>query len=214
MSEGYIGDSRFVRTGKSKKEIQEDLARALANTGAKPVEGTAAPQPPAPPPVRRPTRLSPAEEDAVDAEIANKRIKEIAEHPEGLVRITADPPPRAAMGSGSAYPDEPPTADQVAVAIVAAARELGADPEKIVRGIAGSGGRYVNHSIPRARAYAACAIQQVFPNNGATSISRWVGAPNPNSYISLLRHQRKNGIIRWWDEGIYQRVVVKLRGTI
>lgn len=130
---------------------------------------------------------------------------------EGVCGLAEEP--REAMGSRSSDPDCPPSAYQVAMAIVAAAREMGADPIDVASGVTTHGGRFANHSVPRSRAYAAFAIRQVFPHNGNTAISRWVGARNPNSYMSLIESQRRGGQIRWWDEGIFKRVVLRLRTT-
>lgn len=119
-------------------------------------------------------------------------------------------PPREAMGQLSDSPDEPPSAYQVAVAIVAASRELSADPASVATGVAGRGGRYADHSVPRARAYAAYAIRHCFPQNGSTAIGRWVGARLAGSYMSVIDAQRRGGQIRWWDEAVFRRVVAEV----
>lgn len=122
--------------------------------------------------------------------------------------------PRLAMGSESSKPDRPPNAHQVAVAIVAASREMKCNPEHVASGVTTRGGRFIDHSIPRARAYAAFAIREIFPQNGATAISRWVGAKNVGGYMSMLDAQRRNGLMKWWDEAGFRRIVAKLRESV
>ena len=120
-------------------------------------------------------------------------------------------PVRPALGCNSSDPDRPPTAYQIAVAIVAAARAMGVDPCDVAMGVTTHGGRYADHSIPRARAYAAFAIQRVFPHNGPTAIARWVAAKNTWGYLRVLTAQRKRGAMRWWDEAVFLGVVAKLK---
>lgn len=158
------------------------------------------------------TLMSPTSKRAL-----REMLAQVVANTPGAVPITKVPPEatgggRAAMGSASASPDQPPSAYQVAVAIVAAARELKVSPEDIALGVSTMGGRGDN-SLPRARAYAALALRAVCPNNGSTAIARWVGSKTPGGYLGLLDSQRRNGTMRWWDEGIFKRVVMRLQTT-
>lgn len=130
-------------------------------------------------------------------------------------RETPPPPPDAPVPAQreaveSHAPPRPPTAHEIATAIVAASRALGADPLKVASGVTGMGGRYADHSVPRARAYAAHAIATVFPLLTPTAIANYVKAPNPNSYMAVLAHHRRNSI-RWWDESVSRRVIKATR---
>jgi hypothetical protein len=94
-----------------------------------------------------------------------------------------------------------PTAHQVALAIVAACRETGADPLKI---------EYVgDQARGRARLYAAVALRELFssPDPGApgnVSFSRMCGG-NKNM-LTLFDNQQRRGGNPWWDYYALERV--------
>lgn len=99
-----------------------------------------------------------------------------------------------------------PTADHIAIAIIAACRETGADPEQVAMGATNKAGRHGDHSITHARAYAALALAAVF-DCGRPAIARMVGSRHPNAYMSGLDFARKRGDMRWWDDAAFMRVV-------
>jgi hypothetical protein len=100
--------------------------------------------------------------------------------------------------------DSPPTADQVAIAIIAACGETGADPEDVIGGRLGTG---QNFPISRARTYAALALRAIFPDNGNVAFGRMVGSRSPGSFVTLVDHQIKDGTLKWWDDAVFMRVV-------
>lgn len=112
--------------------------------------------------------------------------------------------------------DYPPTADQVAAAIVAACRETGADPIAVASGhrdeVRSAPDR--KFAISRARAYAALAIREIFKENGPVAIARWVGSLSPACYVTNVDRDRKDGRYRWWDEAAFQRVVAATEDSV
>lgn len=100
-----------------------------------------------------------------------------------------------------------PTADLVARAIVAAAKETGANPEEVAMGVTVRGGRNGDYEISRARAYAAMAIKAQFPDCHNASIARMVGAKWPTSYIGGIEFQQRNGNMKWWNAAALKRVI-------
>lgn len=100
--------------------------------------------------------------------------------------------------------DQPPTAMQIAAAIVAAAKETGANPEAVALGARGN--RY-HPDILRARAYAALALRACFEDFGKQSIARMVGASSWTTYIATLDEQMACGFLDWWDDKAFMRVV-------
>lgn len=104
-----------------------------------------------------------------------------------------------------------PTADEVARAIVAAARETGADPVAVAEGERGN--RY-HPEVLRCRAYAAIALRSQFEDARPTSIARMVGIWTPAtaySYLKILDEQRARGFLNWWDDAAFIRVVAAIR---
>lgn len=103
------------------------------------------------------------------------------------------------------------TADEIATAIVAAAKETGASPIDVVEGADRAAGCRVGkqQAISRARAYAARAIDKVFNRPeivaACPDIARWCGTNRPSwsSFFSSL-NQRP---LPWWDEATFKRVV-------
>lgn len=106
--------------------------------------------------------------------------------------------------------DIPPNADQVAVAIIAASREMGADPIDVAEGVKGCGARF---PIARARAYAALAIRAIFPDNGSVALGRMVGSSSPKSYVTTLDGNLRDGRIKWWDDAVFMRVVAAIEAV-
>lgn len=104
-----------------------------------------------------------------------------------------------------------PTAREVAAAIVAAARQTGADPIDVASGAERVAGcpTVKAHAIARARAYAARAIDRVFNRAefgiARPAIARLVGANKPSwgAFFSSLDGRQ----ISWWDEAVFRRVV-------
>lgn len=104
-----------------------------------------------------------------------------------------------------------PTAHQIAVAIVAASRETGADPVGVIRGVERDPGKSVaeKQAITRARAYAARAMDRVFNRPEIairrSAIARYVGANKPSweSYFATLDCRP----LGWWSNETFKRVV-------
>jgi hypothetical protein len=107
-----------------------------------------------------------------------------------------------------------PTADHIAIAIVAACKETGADPEHVAMG-ANTAGRKSNHSIPRARAYAAIALRAVFEGAAAPMIARAVGYNKAaTGALAQIDFQFRQGLMRWWDDAAFMRVVAALEAMV
>jgi len=103
-----------------------------------------------------------------------------------------------------------PTADEVAVAIIAAAKETGADPLAVASGERRRPGAGGLAEIGRARYYAAWALHQVFDGASLPSISRMVGAESPQNFLGNVKAQLNNGKLKWWNNGVAQRVIVAI----
>lgn len=103
-----------------------------------------------------------------------------------------------------------PTAHEIAVAIVAAAKETGAAPIDVVLGAEREhGGIEKRDAIFRTRAYAGRAIDRVF-NRPTMAIARpeiarriGVNKPSWGSFFSAIDGRQ----LSWWDEGAFKRVV-------
>lgn len=100
--------------------------------------------------------------------------------------------------------DHPPTADQVAVIIVEAARMTGANPQDVIQGVQSFGG---HPEIPRARAYAALVIRALFPDNGSVGLGRMVGASHPKSFVSSFDYALRKGGVPWWSDADFMSLV-------
>lgn len=108
-----------------------------------------------------------------------------------------------------------PTADEFAVAIIAACRETGADPVDVVTGAEREHGCPIekSHAISRARLYAGRAIDKVFNRPDVAIarpvIARLVGVNKPSweSFFSSADIRLRAATIRWWDEAALKRVV-------
>ncbi len=91
------------------------------------------------------------------------------------------------------------TADEIAVAIVTAARLEGENPEEIAQGSFGI----------RARWFAFAALLDELPDNDYRAIALGVGIFNINSMVSAraaLASYRRGKAPKWWDEGKVERV--------
>lgn len=105
-----------------------------------------------------------------------------------------------------------PTADHIARAIVAAARETGANPLSVASGeLDAQGGRAFDGWIrSRARAYAGEALRRLFKDRSMTDLARFVGVSKQvaGAYFSSLdqRRQRPAGT-PWWDDAALARVM-------
>jgi hypothetical protein len=97
-----------------------------------------------------------------------------------------------------------PTADEVAVAIVAASRETGADPIRVASGDNLGGHGHVD--VSRARAYAAMTLRAKTKASSA-AISRAIGSGSPGVYLSSLKRGVANKSLSWWSAEAFQRVL-------
>lgn len=89
-----------------------------------------------------------------------------------------------------------PTADHIAAAIVAACRLTDEGPFLVARGA----------YSPRARWYAAYAVQAVFPDASRPKIGRWCGAGTAN-FLAICDKQLQAKTILWWDEAAFMAVI-------
>jgi hypothetical protein len=95
------------------------------------------------------------------------------------------------------------TADEIATAIVAAARLEGEDPEAIARGAQPS----------RARWYAAAALFDAFPDNDYRAIALGCGFLTQSTMVSsrsLVGSYRRGKGAKWWDESRVEVVAAAL----
>lgn len=99
-----------------------------------------------------------------------------------------------------------PSAEDVAVAIVAACRETGEDPIATAEGI---------YTQKRARHYALHALVRVFPKASRERLCVYVGCPgNPrqfwaSSWNQIVKPQAHGHghMAKWWDDTVYDRVI-------
>lgn len=97
--------------------------------------------------------------------------------------------------------------DIIARAIVSAAQQTGADPEQIALGVTNiGGGAEGDFSTAHARAYAALALYETYPNADRLTIARAVGAKS-SAYIGQIISQRGKGGLKWWCTLSFARVV-------
>lgn len=113
--------------------------------------------------------------------------------------------------------DTLPTADQVAVAIIAAAREVdpaqwGALALQVAGGEQCLAGRHGYTALPRARAYAAKALRSEF-DCGAVAIGTMLGFGTPGACISGIEFQLRNKSAKWWQPESLERVIAAVRAT-
>ena len=99
-----------------------------------------------------------------------------------------------------------PTADQVARAIVAAARETGADPVKVLR----EAGRVEERN---ARTYAAFALCRLFPDCRPSTIGRLVGSDHP-PYAAIIVAKINADKFPWFKREALQRVLAAVDGNL
>lgn len=108
-----------------------------------------------------------------------------------------------------------PTADDVAVAIEAAARETGADPIDVASGQSGiRNGFEKSWEISRARNYAAWALHNVFKHCARPAIARMVGSHSPASLLPTIDFQLRTKGWKWWNAAAYDRVVTAIQRGI
>lgn len=112
---------------------------------------------------------------------------------------------------GKSSPPLGPTADDVAVAVVAACQETGDDPISTHQG-----GLGVGRATNRARHYALHALVHVFPHANRLRLCEWVGCPGkPGPFWNSSLHQvvkpRYPGsatrMANWFDDAAYDRVI-------
>lgn len=107
-------------------------------------------------------------------------------------------PPKAVSKLGM------PTADQVAAALVTASRLMGAD---VVTVATDYGSRNLESS--RARAYAALALEELFPRASRPSVARMVGVPRGTGdgvFIANLRFRIKMKQANWFKQELVDQI--------
>jgi hypothetical protein len=95
-----------------------------------------------------------------------------------------------------------PTADQIAIAVVAASRLFGADPIKVVQGALSKPGAPIPES--RARPVATEALRLRFPDARKDGIFRCLGWPAPHGAIVALRTAKTT---KWWSDDLVDEVL-------
>lgn len=106
----------------------------------------------------------------------------------------------------------PPSADNVAAAILAACRETGADFERLCRGDADRDDKHFK--ISRARVYAALAIRAIFPENSAPGIARMVASGYPDTFLAQVDGRMKKNDLKWFDNDAFMRVVAATEESV
>jgi hypothetical protein len=109
------------------------------------------------------------------------------------------------------------SADDVAIAIIAACRETGGDPVACASGagINVGGAKYANQiSTCRARHYALHALLHVFPGAEREKVCALVGAMgSPKSFWNNSLNQvikpagNRRHVALWWNDKAYDRVI-------
>lgn len=189
----------------SKAALRALLRAAVMNTGGVPLNGVvigppetkAAPRPPQAVTEALNTRASPAPRP-MESESGN------------IPENNSRDPVSISVPSKLVEKIDMPTADEVARAIVAAARETGACPVAIAEGERGN--RY-HPEVLRCRAYAAIALRSQFEDAHPTSIAHMVGVwttATAYSYLKTLDEQRARGLLNWWDDAAFMRVVAAI----
>jgi hypothetical protein len=100
-------------------------------------------------------------------------------------------------------------ADLIAAAIVAASRETGACPVRVLTGGNDEQLEPPVYETSRARAYAAVAIHATLPEYGVVQIGRMLGSRSPAVYLSELNKRRAK--TKWWRDEVLDRVKAAIR---
>ncbi|MRX32831.1 hypothetical protein [Aminobacter sp. MDW-2] len=87
-----------------------------------------------------------------------------------------------------------PTAEQIATAIVLAARQFGDDPMAVARG----------EPFHRSRHMAVVALMEVFPDAPKRGLARCCGYGAPKGLASSLKYARSQP---WWSDDLIDEVV-------
>jgi hypothetical protein len=104
-----------------------------------------------------------------------------------------------------------PTADDIAIAIVAACRETDDDPISTVQG-----GLGIGRATNRARHYALHALIHVFPKASRLRLCEWVGCMGkPAAFWNSSWHQivkprfagSTGHVANWFDDEVFDRVI-------
>lgn len=98
-----------------------------------------------------------------------------------------------------------PTADIVAVAIVAASRETGANPLRVASGQRDAQIDPMRYETSRARAYAAMALK-ASTGAGVVAIGRMVGSGQPDVYLTGIAKRVATKKHAWWSALAMERV--------
>ena len=108
-----------------------------------------------------------------------------------------------------------PTSDHIAIAIVTACRECGADPAvlapMLAAGIQRPPDRQGRAALSHARAYAALALRRAFPRCGPVYVSRMVAAGSPSVYLANLEADLAKSRLGWFQHLALNRVVAAIR---
>ena len=112
-----------------------------------------------------------------------------------------------------------PTADEVAAAVVAAAREFGIDPPSLI--LTGYGPYVDGHSRRKwnerraeaksARILCALALREAIPDAPRAVIARCLGVKGAKNFHSHAARARERA--SWWSEEAFARVVKSIRAV-
>lgn len=100
-----------------------------------------------------------------------------------------------------ADPDAAPTADQIAKAFVAAARETG-DIDRLAAAVAPDGGG-LGALITRSRWLALAALEMLWPRVGLRNMAEKLGGASSNANASFATAKAAS----WWSDHAVNRVV-------
>lgn len=192
-------------TGEPLRVFGRDRVRALLVQGVRAGLGVAKdPPPPTPDPPPAPL-IRPPRPEAVSIFSPSNEAPKIDMPAAGLPATAVDPA-KTLQRHCKDNVTTMPTADEVARAIVAAARETGEDP------IACASGRVDQ----RCRHYAMHALAHVFQGIGVESVARMVGVTGKpqvywsrffNNVVRPPKGQKGGHIARWWNDAAYDRVI-------
>lgn len=183
-------------TANSKAALKAMLKAAVMNTGGVPLNGVVI-GPPEPKDAPRPPKVQAMPIESESGNIPGN--------------ISRDPM-SISTPSEAVQKFDMPTADEVARAIVAAARETDEDPIACAMG----------NGQMRCRHYAMHAIAHAFPLMTSRTLATVVGFPGGspekfygNSLTMVVRPPRhgKGHMAKWWNDGAYDRVIRAIRGT-
>lgn len=108
-----------------------------------------------------------------------------------------------------------PTADEVAICVVAAAAAYDVHPLWVVRGLGPFPARHraaigeKRQQVKRARFVAAVLMAELLPDTTHASIARCLGVRGYKHYVTHAKDRRNEA--DWWDESRFQAALARVR---